>query len=728
MKRLYLLTLFMISSLVMAYAQVETRHYEKGETNENIRKPKRKNIEMKSMPTFDLAAQFKKDADREQNYALFRFGKGFDVAYTLDDGHWEDSDDGRIWSMSIASEGALSLNFVFNNFYLPKGAEMYIVNDDETIVYGPITSEETTENGHYLTDIIPGSTASIYLYEPSDVKGLSTLTIIRVVHGYRNSIRSETNRASTDIVLGIDIACMPEYEQESDGVGLLVTSDGTAYCTGSLLMSTIFSFRGFFLTTYEFVDTDCNGVITDSEIADAQNCMVKFRSKYKECGLLNAATSYTYNQSYYRASWNNTKFALLEIKGNLASNTNLTWLGWKRTNLFSQGACLFHPTSGWMKYSDMLPVPLPPAFLGEYGWRVSGGDGILLDKGVGAPLFNQDKLLIGHVYRPYTYGTIPSSTNWTDCGKFWRSWEGGGTNSTRLSNWLDPLGYNWYEMGSYRPMKIIGPNKVISSSVYSVINAPDSLNVGWGIYDEYYNLYCLQENVPTQQQCTVTRSLTHDISSTTLHAFYSVNGTYYWVEKDIYFGNGFDGTYFNGVTTKQVDLPAPLDVLSGTTVVINSPDLIGSTVSIVGGNLSPTSWHLNSITGVLTVVMPSVNSGATVVNVTCPSGIVYTLPIVINSTTNLMQVLSVDGFMEVSITQQAEMCEEAVEHYNISSGSSIEKTWTLEIHNAMTGEKVFSKKVSGRSYNINTSDWKSGVYVVKVVVDNEVLSEKTVVK
>ena len=68
----------------------------------------------------------------------YRFGKGFDVSYSFDDGQWENVEGGRHWTISFKSDGAISLNFIIDNFYLPEGAKLYIENQDETVLYGPV--------------------------------------------------------------------------------------------------------------------------------------------------------------------------------------------------------------------------------------------------------------------------------------------------------------------------------------------------------------------------------------------------------------------------------------------------------------------------------------------------------------------------------------------------------------------------------------------------------------
>src|SRR5204863_3860682 len=57
----------------------------------------------------------------------------------------------------------------------------------------------------------------------------------------------------------------------------------------------------------------------------------------------------------------------------------------------------------------------------------------------GSPLFDNNHRVIGQLHGGPSACT-QSGTNLSDYyGRFFRSWTGGGTNTTRLSNWLDPL-------------------------------------------------------------------------------------------------------------------------------------------------------------------------------------------------------------------------------------------------------------------------------------------------
>lgn len=77
------------------YAQVQTRYYRNGNTTRNKWGASLRNKEIKHMPAFDMAQLIKEDAENDTKPGPFRFGKAFDVTFTLDDGTWEEVDGGR---------------------------------------------------------------------------------------------------------------------------------------------------------------------------------------------------------------------------------------------------------------------------------------------------------------------------------------------------------------------------------------------------------------------------------------------------------------------------------------------------------------------------------------------------------------------------------------------------------------------------------------------------------
>lgn len=723
-KRYLFVVLILLTMLGTGYAQVETHYYQSGEMSHNPWHSVRRSIDVKRMPSFDLDQLQREDAENDEAGGLFRFGKGFDVSYTLADGHWEEVLGGRLWAMTFFSEGALSLNFVFNDFRLPEGAELYIENEDKTVLYGPVTKEALTENGHFLTDIIPGSQATIYLFEPSECENESSLTIKRVVHGYRDGgLQLSQAPNGRPYVPHNYTPCYPNYDMEADGVGLILNSTGTAIGSGALMMSTDFSFRPYFLTAYIFVDTNMDETLTDAELSSVQNSAFKFRYKRTECQSSTETISFTYNHATFRSAWITTKFALLEISGTLKKNPNLTWLGWDCSGTQpTSSTCLFYPSS----YPEVIifDYDSPTNTNNNNSWYSIYDLGIPESTTIGAPYLNQNRKVVGQIYNVGFYTDYPQINNYSKAGKLSESWIGGGTDnySQNLWYWLSPNS-GQLTMNSYRAMIIKGPSKITSSATYSVQNLPSGMTVHWSLSDSYYSQNCMQQN-HNANWCTITRTYGHEMTNATLTAYvYQGNNVICNFTKYISTGNGFDGTYYNGQATVPVDLPSPLYVLPGTLVTITSSNLIGATVSQNGGNVTPTSWNFNSSTGVLKVGMPASAGKTVVVKVTCSGGTVYNLPI--TTTYELFPVMSLSrsgNTLEVSVSpilsSEASLVKPFVD----------KKEWALKVYNTLTGEKMFEQIISDPSCRINTTGWKAGVYVINAIVGDEVLSEKIVVK
>jgi hypothetical protein len=157
MKKLFAFVVFLVSVLTMN-AQVKTIVSPEKSVLETVKvvKDHKKAKLVKKFAPFDVQKMLYEDATDEGVDIPFRFGKGFDTDITLSEGDWTTVENGRLWSMEFESAEAYSINFVFNDFYLPEGAELYIANREETMLYGPVTSEQNTKNGFFLTESCAG--------------------------------------------------------------------------------------------------------------------------------------------------------------------------------------------------------------------------------------------------------------------------------------------------------------------------------------------------------------------------------------------------------------------------------------------------------------------------------------------------------------------------------------------------------------------------------------------
>jgi lysyl endopeptidase len=482
MKRIIFFIPFLLI-VQIAKSQVETNIFPKKNAFEQVKHIKdHPNVsKTKKFPSFDSQKMIEEDKLTENLDIPFRFGKGFDVHITLDDGDWVDVEDGQLWSMEFKSEGAFSINFVFDQFYLPEGAELYITNFDGTMLYGPVTYKHNTKDGYFLTDLIQGDDVKIYLFEPDSVKRGSRLTIKRIVHAYRDFNLSYGNPGASGSCNN-DINCYSNWDEESDAVALVLLSDGTERCSGSLLMTADKSFQPFFLSAFHCIDANMDDILSETEISNCENWLFKYQYKKISCGGGSVGGGITYNGADFRAAWENTDFALLEMNSSPIGDTRFSWLGWDRSgNSPNSGTCIHHPKGDVMKISFDNDVINETNYLnistGTRHWYVDIDNGTLENGSSGSPLFNENRKVVGQLHGGYK-GCNNTNQFWFGC--LFRSWTGGGTNSTRLSNWLDPCGTGITTINTARSPYITGPSLVCTSGgSFYINNLPSGQTVSW---------------------------------------------------------------------------------------------------------------------------------------------------------------------------------------------------------------------------------------------------------
>src|SRR5205823_9332055 len=76
----------------------------------------------------------------------------------------------RLWRLRVSSAGATDLNFGFTTFWLPRGAMLWISSETEPYYEGPYTAEHNQDYRQLWTPVVPGQSAIIELFVPSDVQ------------------------------------------------------------------------------------------------------------------------------------------------------------------------------------------------------------------------------------------------------------------------------------------------------------------------------------------------------------------------------------------------------------------------------------------------------------------------------------------------------------------------------------------------------------------------------
>lgn len=697
--------IFILWGVICAYGQVETHFFPKRDAfaKLDLFKDHSKSNKRTVLPSFDAQKLIDEDKLNKGIDKPFRFGKGFDLKITLDDGGWCSLDEGRLWSMEFQSLGAYSINFVFDKFFLSDNAKLYIANANGTMLYGPVTSKQNTKNGFFLTDLISGDDVTIYLYEPNSEKGKSKLSVKTVVHAYKNLF---SNMAYGNLggsgSCNNDIACFPAWDDESDAVALVLLSNGTELCSGSLLMAANQSFRPYFLSAFHCIDSSKDGSLSATEISDAQNWMFKFQYKMTSCGGSSATTGITYNGAAYRAAWNASDFSLMEMNNSPLGDSQFTWLGWDRSgNSPTSGTGIHHPSGDVMKISfdndAIIETSEGSTSTGTSHWYVDIDNGTLEHGSSGSPLFNENRRVVGQLHSGYP-GCSSSKQFWYGC--FHRSWTGGSTNTTRLSNWLDPCGSGTMTTNTTRSPYLSGSSIVCSSGAQFTVENPSGATVSW----------TCSTNISFDHQTGNPKTFTANGTGTgTIQAILiSGCGNVTLPQKDVWVGTQQPGTI-------SIAMDAPIHRFTAT----------------VDGLSTATSynWYLNG-------VMNSTYHGSSAIfnRVSPYCGGMYQVQVeAINpcgtSARTSQWVYEPSCLYAMALSPNPTGTESTIALSNENEAIVVaDKEWVLEIYGSDQLLKMKETKLKGKEYKINTSGWKDGVYIVRVKIDDQIISEKLVVK
>ena len=394
-------------------------------------------IEVVAMPSIDIQALLAEDEIEEAQGMPYRFGNPFEVDYGLyNSGTWEELPDGSgLWRLKIKSPGAYSINLVYDRYHLPEGAELFIYNEDRSSTIGAFTSKNNKDHGRFATAPVPGDVCILEYREPAGVRGQGEIVIGGVVHAYKDIFDYNNTKELLDF--GSSGSCnnninCPEgepWQKEKRSVAMILTAGGSRICTGALVNNVRQDGTPFFLTANHCLGTE-------------ETWLFMFNYESPTCDNIDGPTYMTVSGSTLLSTWTSSDFALLMLDETPPESYMIFFAGWSNENIASQvSTTIHHPRGDIKKISfDYDSVTSANYFstTGTTHWRVGQWeDGTTEPGSSGAPLFDQNHRVVGQLHGGYASCEVIEA-DWY--GKFSLSWTGGGTPSSRLSDWLDPDG------------------------------------------------------------------------------------------------------------------------------------------------------------------------------------------------------------------------------------------------------------------------------------------------
>lgn len=412
------------------------------------------------------------DTTTERN-DVYDYADPVAVSIQMSDGNITNTSQGKVWTMLLNVINAHNISLLFDQFNLSDSALMFIYNGEKTQLTGPIKKSLFTPTTNKI-GIAPlnGSSVIIYIIEKNNFSNfLSTVGISQVLAGYRDwgvllnppsGSMSPLGGLFDPISCDASVQCYPNKLPFANAVALFATNGWGG--TGTMINNEMNNGRSYFLTAFHILDRNNNGQIDESEIAALSRSFFIFRYWKTQClgGTLN--TYIQFNGASLLAAYKSSDMVLLELNNGPGIGDNVNYAGWNRSSSAPSNTnsyIIHHPESEDMRIT--LTRSVHSFLFNSNFWQASYSDGTVYRGSSGSALFNENNQIVGQL-----------KGGWSSCvfsqfsdryGKLSVSWNGGGTNSTRLSNWLSPT-----QNLSSTDLLVINPITMTGSSTIPVCN------------------------------------------------------------------------------------------------------------------------------------------------------------------------------------------------------------------------------------------------------------------
>lgn len=392
------------------------------------------------LPSPDIARLEREDElnDKFKNRP-WRFGENYKVDINpAADGDWTAVDNMMVWEMEFKADKAITLNYFFDQFFLPPSAELFIINEATGEYFGAITGKNNSDLNNMSTWPFEGTHHIIRLKVLKKEQSLVQLHLAQVTHGYRNykSGQGIGESGSCNINALCPEAAAWTNQKNAD---VMIVAGGSGLCSGTLINNTMNNGRPY--------------VLTAEHCGFSANWNFRFNYQSSQCGS-NVYTQANQNVSgaIMRAHNSESDFALLEMKIKPPASYNAYYAAWDRSDTAnSSQICFHHPSGDLKKFSKNNDAGIKTVFDNVVAWQVDEWDlGTTEGGSSGSALYDQNGRVIGQLNGGFAscddldksdyYGRLAYSFHEhnNDSAKTLLYWLDPGCSGTKVLDGLDP--------------------------------------------------------------------------------------------------------------------------------------------------------------------------------------------------------------------------------------------------------------------------------------------------
>ena len=395
-------------------------------------------VPMAFVPSLDVEAIRMDDVAREAEGLPPRYAIPVEtILRPASDGVWTEEDNGIArWRLRVQSPGAVSINLGFTGYYMPPGGKLALYATDGSYALEEYTAANNSSQGELWTAVVLSDDIIVEVALPQAVQDQLILDLTSINVGYRGFVPNVDKAAGA---CEIDVKCPlgNNWWNEIPAIGVISTG-GSLFCSGFMVNNTRQDQTPYFMTANHCGITSGN----------AGSLVVYWNYQKPGCSSGSGSLSQSSTGSTFRASYSTSDFTLVQLNAAPNPTYKVTFAGWDRSGVNATEIIgIHHPDTDVKKISYSPTDTKITSYLSDsvpgnssHFWvewlPVATNQGATEGGSSGSPLFDQNHRVIGQLHGGYSACGSSDMRDWY--GRIYMSWTGGGTSSTRLSNWLDP--------------------------------------------------------------------------------------------------------------------------------------------------------------------------------------------------------------------------------------------------------------------------------------------------